>query len=73
MILTRSIDRISRNFIEAIEFIDQIKKHIEFRTIDDFNGKFIEYEWILLTALKNIKKSRLLKNNLTLQKGEPKN
>ena len=59
MILTRSIDRISRNFIEAIKFICQIKKHIEFRTIDDLNGKFIEYELMFLTALKNIEKERI--------------
>ena len=37
MILVRDVTRIGRDYIKMFEFIDKIKKHIEFKTLDAFD------------------------------------
>lgn len=50
MILTRDVARIGRDYVKMFEFIDNIKKHIEFKTLDAFD--ILDNEWDdILSAL----------------------
>ena len=43
MILTKDVARIGRDYTKMFEFIDNIKKHIEFKTVDGFD--IAENDW----------------------------
>ena len=43
MILTKDVARIGRDYIKMFEFIDNIKKYVEFKTVDGFD--IAENDW----------------------------
>jgi DNA invertase Pin-like site-specific DNA recombinase len=52
MILTRDISRISRDTFHSLKFIENIRKYVEFKTIDIFDTSQDEWD-SMLSVLSN--------------------